>query len=134
MIAEKWDISRDDMEAFAVESPPARPHGHRPRAASSGEIVPLGRSTADEGPREPNSEKIALAARRWSRAAASPPPCPARSATPRPPCWSPREQALKDHGLTPRARIHHLSVRGDDPICMLTAPIPATRHALPRPA
>ena len=42
------------------------------------------------------------------------------------------EQGLRDHGLTPRARIHHLSVRGDDPIWMLTAPIPATRHALER--
>ena len=40
------------------------------------------------------------------------------------------EQALQDHGLTPRARIHHMSVRADDPIWMLTAPIPATRHAL----
>ena len=39
------------------------------------------------------------------------------------------DQGLKDHGLTPRARIHHLSVRADDPIWMLTAPIPATRHA-----
>ncbi len=40
------------------------------------------------------------------------------------------EQAVKDHGLTPRARIHHLSVRADDPIFMLTAPIPATAYAL----
>ena len=40
------------------------------------------------------------------------------------------EQGLKDHGLTPRARIHHLSVRADDPVWMLTAPIPATAHAL----
>ena len=40
------------------------------------------------------------------------------------------EQALKEHGLTPRARIHHMSVRADDPIWMLTAPIPATRYAL----
>jgi acetyl-CoA C-acetyltransferase len=40
------------------------------------------------------------------------------------------EQALKDHGLTPRARVHHISVRGDDPVIMLTGPIPATRHAL----
>ena len=30
------------------------------------------------------------------------------------------EQAVKDHGLKPRARIHHMSVRGDDPIYMLT--------------
>ena len=42
------------------------------------------------------------------------------------------ERALDEHGLTPRARIHHMSVRGDDPIFMLTAPIPATRHALER--
>ena len=40
------------------------------------------------------------------------------------------ESALGEYGLTPRARIHHLSVRGADPIFMLTAPIPATAHAL----
>ena len=40
------------------------------------------------------------------------------------------ERALTEHGLTPRARIHHLSVRGDDPILMLAAPIPATAYAL----
>jgi acetyl-CoA C-acetyltransferase len=40
------------------------------------------------------------------------------------------EDALKRYGLTPRARIHRLSVLGDDPLWMLTAPIPATRHAL----
>ncbi|EON23871.1 acetyl-CoA acetyltransferase [Nocardioides sp. CF8] len=40
------------------------------------------------------------------------------------------ERAVAEHGLTPRARIHHLSVRGDDPIWMLTGPITATRHAL----
>jgi acetyl-CoA C-acetyltransferase len=40
------------------------------------------------------------------------------------------EQAVKSHGLKPRARIHHMSVRGDDPVYMLTGPIPATRYAL----
>ena len=40
------------------------------------------------------------------------------------------EKAVREHGLKPRARIHHMSVRGDDPIWMLTAPIPATRRAL----
>jgi acetyl-CoA C-acetyltransferase len=40
------------------------------------------------------------------------------------------ERAVKDHGLSPRARVHHISVRADDPIYMLTAPIPAVRHAL----
>ena len=44
---------------------------------------------------------------------------------------SPR--AVRDHGLRPRARIHHLSARGDDPVLMLTAPSrpPGTRCAGP---
>ena len=40
------------------------------------------------------------------------------------------EAAVKRNGWKPRARIHHLTVRGDDPIWMLTAPIPAVKHAL----
>ena len=39
-------------------------------------------------------------------------------------------QAVKVHNLAPRARVHHISVRADDPVWMLTAPIPATQHAL----
>jgi acetyl-CoA C-acetyltransferase len=42
------------------------------------------------------------------------------------------ESAVTSYGLTPRARIHHLSVRGDDPVWMLTGPIRATQHALER--
>jgi acetyl-CoA C-acetyltransferase len=42
------------------------------------------------------------------------------------------ERAVREHGVTPRARVHHLSVRGGDPIFMLTAPIPATAYALER--
>src|SRR3954447_12974850 len=53
MIAEKWDISREDMEAFAVES-----HERALRAKAEGrfdrEIEPLNGLTFDEGPREPN--------------------------------------------------------------------------------
>ncbi|MNF37636.1 putative acyltransferase [compost metagenome] len=40
------------------------------------------------------------------------------------------EAALKRYDLTPRARIHQLTVLGDDPIWHLTAPIAATRRAL----
>jgi acetyl-CoA C-acetyltransferase len=128
MIATKWDISRDDMEAFAVES-----HERALRARAEGrfedEIVPLGECTQDEGPREANWEKIrslptlveggrvtAAVASQISDASAALLVC--------------SEAALKAHGLTPRARIHHMSVRADDPIYMLTAPIPATRYAL----
>ena len=41
-------------------------------------------------------------------------------------------RAVREHGLTPMARIAHLSARGDDPVLMLTAPIPATAYALDR--
>jgi acetyl-CoA C-acetyltransferase len=40
------------------------------------------------------------------------------------------EAAVKAHGLTPRARIHHMSVLADDPVMVLSAPIPATQRAL----
>src|SRR4029077_13903700 len=57
MIAEKWDISRDDMEAFAVES-----HERAIRARAERrfeiEIAPVGDVAHDEGPREPNLDKI----------------------------------------------------------------------------
>src|ERR1700704_6227291 len=55
MIAEKWGISREDMEAFAVES-----HERALRAQAEGrfelEIAPLNGLDRDEGPREPNWE------------------------------------------------------------------------------
>jgi acetyl-CoA C-acetyltransferase len=128
MIAEKWALTREEMEAFAVES-----HERAIRARAEGrferEIVAVGEATADEGPREPNWEKIrslpplteggrvtAAMASQISDAAAA--------------LLVVSERALEEHGLTPRARVHHLSVRGADPIFMLTAPIPATEHAL----
>ena len=42
------------------------------------------------------------------------------------------EQALRDHGLTPLARIHHLTVTGGDPVIMLEEPLFATDKALRR--
>ena len=42
------------------------------------------------------------------------------------------ERALKEHGLTPIARIDHLTVTGGDPVIMLDEPIRATRRALDR--
>jgi acetyl-CoA C-acetyltransferase len=128
MIAEKWDISRDDMEEFALES-----HRRAVQAIDEGrfenEIAPLGDTRVDEGPRrEPDIAKMkslptlreggrvtAAMASQISDASAA--------------LLVASEQAVKDHGLKPRARVHHLSVRGDDPVWMLTAPIPATRHA-----
>jgi acetyl-CoA C-acetyltransferase len=129
MIAEKWDISREDMERFALES-----HRRAIRAIDEGrferETVPLGNARTDEGPRRDTSlEKMAklqpLQPGGRLTAAVSSQISDGASAM-----LVASERALKVHGLRPRARVHHLSVRADDPISMLTAPIPATRHAL----
>jgi len=131
MIAEKWDISRQDMEGFALAS-----HHRAIRATEEGrftrEIVPLAGVTADEGPRRDTSlEKMATlkTLRDGGRitAAVSSQISDAAAAL-----LIVSERAVKAHKLKPRARIHHISVRGADPVWMLTAPIPATAYALQR--
>ncbi len=129
MIAEKWDVSRPDMEAFALES-----HQRAIRAIDAGrfenEIVPYGDFAVDEGPRRDTSlEKMAklqaLSEGGRLTAAVASQISDASAAL-----LVASERAVKTHGLTPRARVHHLSVRGADPVYMLTAPIPATAYAL----
>jgi acetyl-CoA C-acetyltransferase len=129
MIAEKWDISREDMERFAFES-----HQRAIRAIDAdhfeNEIAPYGDVVHDEGPRRDTSlEKMAklqplAPGGRLTAAVASQISDGATS------LLVASEGAVKRHGLQPRARVHHISVRADDPILMLTAPIPATRYAL----
>lgn len=129
MIAEKWGASREDMEAFALES-----HRRALRAIAEGrfdrEIAPLGEATVDTCPRADTSlEKMAaldpLEPGGRITAAVASQICDGAAAL-----LVVSDVALKTHGLTPRARIHHLSVRGADPVWMLTAPIPATQFAL----
>ncbi len=129
MIAQRWNISREDMEKYALES-----HRRAIRAIDEGrferEIVALEGLTTDEGPRRDTSlEKMAklptLVEGGRLTAAVSSQISDAGVAM-----LVASEQALNDHGLTPRARIHHISVRGDDPVIMLTGPIPATKYAL----
>ncbi len=129
MIAEKWDISREDMERFALES-----HQRAVRAidadAFKDEIVSYGEVTTDEGPRRNTSlEKMAtlqpLSEGGRLTAAVSSQISDAAAAL-----LVVSERALKEHNLRPRARVHHLSARGADPVWMLTAPIPATAYAL----
>jgi acetyl-CoA C-acetyltransferase len=128
MIAEKWEITREDMERFALES-----HQRAVRAIEEGrfdrEIAPLGEVKVDEGPRkETTLAKMATlkTIEEGGRitAALSSQISDGASAV-----LVASEAAVKAHGLKPRARIHHLSVRGADPIWMLTAPIPATAYA-----
>ncbi len=128
MIADKWGLSRRDLEEYALES-----HRRALQAIEKGrfdrEIVPLAGVTTDETPRQSTLEKMAeldfLFGCDKVTAAVSSQTCDASSAM-----LIVSEDALKRYNLTPRARIHHISVRADDPIWMLTAPIPATEYAL----
>lgn len=129
MIAAHWDLSRDDMEAFAYES-----HQRAIRAIDSGrferEIAPCEGVGTDEGPRRDSTrEKMAglktlVEGGRLTAALAS--QISDGSAA----LLIASERGVREHNLTPRARIHHLSARGEDPIRMLSAPIPATAYAL----
>ena len=130
MMATKWDISRAQMENFAVES-----HERAIRAITEGrfqsQIAPLAGVSNDEGPREPNLEKIRslpvlVEGGRITAAVAS--QISDGSAA----LLVASAAAVEAHGLSPMARIHHISVLADDPIMMLSAPIPATARALER--
>ena len=135
LIAEKWGVSRTDMEELALAS-----HERAKAAIAVGrfkdEIEPVSLPDGtlvdtDQCPRETSLEKMAaleplVPGGRITAAVAS--QISDASAA----LLIASEQAVRDHGLTPRARIHHLSVRGDDPVWMLTGPIRATRHALER--
>ena len=130
-IADHWQISREGMEAFAKES-----HDRALRAIAEGrfqrEILPYGSFAMDETARASTLEKLATLqpvdpTYPKITAAVSSSTCDAAAAI-----LVVSEAALKKYNLTPRARIHHLSVLADDPIWHLTAPIPATAHALKR--
>ena len=128
MMADKWNISRREMEEWALQS------HNRARAAIAegrfaGEYVPMAGLEADETTRETTLEKMAslpvLAEGGSLTAAVASQICDGASAG-----LLASAEAVEKYGLTPRARIHHLTVRGDDPVMMLSAPIPATKHAL----
>ena len=128
MIADKWGLSRKELEIFSLES-----HTRALNAIKEGrfkkEIIPLAGVETDETPRVSTLEKMAELEYLFGcdkvTAGVSSQTCDASSAV-----LVVSEAALKRYNLTPRARIHHMSVRAADPIWMLTAPINATRYAL----
>ena len=128
LIAEKWNLSREDMEQYALTS-----HQRAQEAIRAGhfenEIIPVDGFVTDEGPRETTLEKMAalktlVDGGRLTAAMASQISDGASAVL------IASEDAVKTHGLKPRARIHHISARGADPVYMLTGPIPATHYAL----
>jgi acetyl-CoA C-acetyltransferase len=131
LIAEKWDLSREVMERYALAS-----HQRAAHAIDAGwferEIDPFPAPGRDECPRANTSmERMAalptLVEGGRITAALSSQICDCAAAL-----LICSEQAVRELGLRPRARIHAMSVQGDDPVFMLTAPIPATRDVLRR--
>jgi acetyl-CoA acyltransferase len=143
MIADQWGISREELDAFSVES-----HRRAARATAEGrfenEIVPVrvhdeeGKDTdemlsADEGIR-PDSSVEALAGLKPAfkedgkvTAGNSSQITDGSSAV-----LIMSEEKAKALGLRPRARFHAFALAGVDPITMLTGPIPATTTVLER--
>jgi acetyl-CoA C-acetyltransferase len=131
LIADKWGIGRAEMERYALAS-----HQRAARAIDAGafdaEIAPYGDVSQDEGPRRDTT---------LAKMAALPPlreggtitaALSSQIADGAAALLIASERAVTRHGLRPTARITHLSARGDDPVLMLTAPIPATARALRR--
>ncbi|MDE2618721.1 MAG: acetyl-CoA C-acetyltransferase [Sphingomonadales bacterium] len=129
MIAEKWGITRAAMEQFALTS-----HQRAQAAWDAGwfdaEVAPLAGLARDETIR-PTTTLEGLAALKPVReggvitAGVASQNCDAAAAM-----LIASERAVKELGLKPRARIHHISVRAANPVWMLTGPIPATQYAL----
>ncbi len=139
LIADKWNISRDDMDAFGMRS-----QNYAARATAEGrfqnEILPvLGADgvmmTTDEGLRDTTMETLAKLKPSFRpeeeggrvTAGNSSQITDGASAV-----LIMSEEKAKALGLKPRARFVNFSLAADDPRLMLTAPIPATHKVLER--
>ncbi|MFE1102032.1 acetyl-CoA C-acetyltransferase [Nocardiopsis alba] len=129
LMCEKWGYKREQLERFALES-------HRRAAVAleggrfDSQIAPIAGVSRDEGVRaDTTMEKMAgLKPLRegWELTAAVASQISVGAGA----LLIASERAVERHGLIPLARIVQLSLVGDDPVYMLTAPIPATRIAL----
>ncbi|MEY3092041.1 MAG: hypothetical protein RL413_1526 [Actinomycetota bacterium] len=139
LIADKWGISRDDMDRFGVQS-----QERAARATREGrferEILPVKDAegnlmTADEGIRDTSMESLGKLKPSFRPieeggrvTAGNSSQITDGSAA----LLIMSEEKAKALGLRPRARFVNFSLAGDDPRFMLTAPIPATAKVLER--
>ena len=149
LVAVKWGISREEMDAYAAES-----HARAAAARASGhfarEIVPIDLmdgtgavfaidETIREGPTTERLSGLPTVFRNDADAERFPeipwgvtPGNSSQLADGSSALIITSERLAESLGLRPRARIISMSVVGDDPILMLTGPIAATRMALER--
>jgi len=131
LIAAKWGIGRAEMERFALAS-----HQRAAQAIDDGaftaEIAPYGDIAKDEGPRRDTTLEKMAALRPLREGGLITAALSSQISDGAAALLIASDDAVRRYGLRPRARITHLSARGDDPVLMLTAPIAATAHALHR--
>jgi acetyl-CoA C-acetyltransferase len=131
LIAEKWAITRAEMEDYALAS-------HRRAVAAideghfAAEIAPYRGMTQDECPRRDTTREKMAALRPLRENGLITAALSSQLADGAAALLIASDHAVRTRGLRPRARITHVSARGDDPVLMLTAPIAATAHALRR--
>jgi acetyl-CoA acyltransferase len=147
MIADKWGLTREDLDAFSLQSQ-QRAAAARDEGRFDNEIIPVREIrrdkdtgdiiesdemvTADEGIRESTVESLAALKPAFKpdgkvTAGNSSQITDGASAA-----LIMSEEKANELGLTPRARFHTFALAGVDPITMLTGPIPATAKALER--
>ncbi|HOT79587.1 MAG TPA: thiolase family protein [Microthrixaceae bacterium] len=148
MIADQWDISREELDAFGAESQrraaQAQAEGRfdneivavqkKRRDKETGNVVVLDElHTSDEGIRpDTSAESLANLKPAFKpdgkvTAGNSSQICDGASAA-----LIMSEEKAKELGLTPRARFHTFALAGVDPVTMLTGPIPSTQKAIAR--
>jgi acetyl-CoA C-acetyltransferase len=129
LIAAKWGIGRAEMERFALAS-----HQRAARAIDAGaftaEIAPYRDITKDEGPRRDTTLEKMAALRPLREGGLITAALSSQISDGAAALLIASDDAVRRYRLEPRARITHLSARGDNPVLMLTAPIAATAHAL----
>lgn len=131
MMAAHWKISREDSEVFAFES-----HRRALEAIDAGrftrEITEFAGVSVDEGPRRDTSLEKLAQLKTLTEGGTLTAGVASQISDGSAALLIASEAAVQRYGFTPRARIHHLSVRGADPVMVLSAPIPATEYALKR--
>lgn len=133
MMADKYGYSREQLDAFALES-----HLKAAAAADSGafeaEIVsvmtPEGEFRTDEGIRRDTTMEKLASLKPLEEGGSITAGNASQISDGSSGVLIASEKAVKDHGLKPIARLHHFSVSAGDPVIMLEEPIPATRKAL----
>ena len=129
LIAAKWGIGRAEMEDYALASH-ARAVAAIDNSKFAAEIAPYGDLKDDECPRRDTTREKMAALRPLREGGRITAALSSQIADGAAALLIASDRAVRAAGLTPRARITHISARGDDPVLMLTAPIAATAHAL----